>query len=161
MEIDMTLTMKENTSVDHQTARRSHEAEALVLNCMDYRLISAVTDYLDARGLTGKYDQISLAGGAIGVMADEAAPWAETFWAHVKLARQLHGIKRVIIIDHRDCGACKAFVGQDCADDSDREQLIHMRTMEALADEVRTREPGLAVEVLLMDLDGSVQRLDG
>ena len=137
-----------------------HAAEALVLNCMDYRLIGAVADYLDARGLRGHYDQISLAGGAIGVMSDQAAPWAETFWAHVKLARTLHGISKVIVIDRRDCGACKAFVGADCADDPEPEMVIHMQKMEALADEIRTREPGLQVELFLKDLDGTVVPLD-
>ncbi len=151
----MTLPMNKNTPA-LRVVQKPQEAEALVLNCMDHRLIGAVADYLDARGLTGRYDQMSLAGGAIGVMADEAAPWAETFWAHVRLARELHGISKVIVIDHRDCGACKATIGQDCVADREQEVLIHMKKMEALADEIRTREPGLDVELLFMDLDGSV-----
>lgn len=136
-----------------------HHAQALVLNCMDFRLIGAVADYLKARGLAGKYDQMTLAGGAIGVMSDQTAAWAETFWQHVSLARTLHGIGKIIIIDHRDCGACKAFVGRDCADIRDAETVTHMKWMEALADEIKTREPGLDVELLLMDLDGTVEAL--
>lgn len=141
-------------------AAAPHQAEALVLNCMDHRLLSAVSHYLEGRGLYGRYDQISLAGAAVGIMSDPGSPWAETFWAHVALARDLHGVQRIIVIDHRDCGACKAFVGQDCAGDRDRELTIHMKLMEDLADEIRTREPGLAIELLLMDLDGSVEVLD-
>ena len=137
-----------------------HTTEALVLNCMDHRLIGPVSDYLEARGLRGRYDQIVLAGGAIGVMSDQTTAWAETFWQHVKLARDLHGIRKIIVIDHRDCGACKAFVGQTCADDRERETVIHMIWMEALADEIRTREPDLDVELLLMDLDGSVEEIE-
>jgi hypothetical protein len=124
---------------------------------MDYRLITPVADYLEGRNLRGKYDQIVLAGGAIGVMADENSAWAETFWQHVKLARDLHGIRKIIVIDHRDCGACKAFVGKECADERTGETVIHQIWMEALADEIKTREPGLEVELLLMDLDGSVE----
>lgn len=147
-------------TIPTRVSTKAHQAEALVLNCMDFRLISAVADYLKARGLQGKYDQITLAGGAIGVMSDQTMPWAETFWQHVSLARKLHGIRKIIIIDHRDCGACKAFVGKDCADERDRETAIHMKCMEALADEITTRELGLDVELLLMDLDGSVEELD-
>lgn len=154
----MTVPMENETGARRVAATPQH-AEALVLNCMDHRLIGAVADYLEARGLAGKYDQISLAGGAIGVMADQTAPWAETFWAHVKLARELHGIDRVIVIDHRDCGACKAFVGRDCAIDRDRERTIHTTRMEDLAREIRRREPGLDIELLLMELDGSVTSL--
>ena len=119
-----------------------------------------VSDYLEGRGLRGRYDQITLAGGAIGVMSDQTSDWAKTFWQHVALARKLHGIRKIIVIDHRDCGACKLFVRSDCAEDRDRELATHMKWMEALADEVKTREPGLEVEMLLMDLDGSVEQLD-
>ncbi len=139
------------------SAQQVPQTEALVLNCMDYRLVGAVADYLDGRGLRGKYDQITLAGGAIGVMSDQTTAWAKTFWQHVALARKLHGIRKVIIIDHRDCGACKAFVSTDCADIREVETVTHMKWMEALADEIAKREPGLEVETLLMDLDGSVE----
>jgi hypothetical protein len=134
-----------------------HMVDALVLNCMDHRLIGPVGDYLDGRGLRGRYDQIILAGGAIGVMSDQNAPWAETFWRHVKLARDLHGIHKVIVIDHRDCGACKAFVDKSCADERSSETAIHKKWMGALSDELKIREPDLEVELLLMDLDGSVE----
>lgn len=138
-----------------------HKADALVLNCMDYRLIGAVADYMKARGLEGRYDQVILAGGAIGVMCDQTAHWAETFWQHVELAMDLHGVRKIIVIDHRDCGACKAFVGKDCAEDRDLETATHMKWMEALADETATRHPDLDVELLLMDLDGHVADVGG
>lgn len=137
--------------------RPGHATEALVLNCMDYRLVGPVSDYLEARGLRGRYDQIVLAGGAIGVMSDQTAAWAETFWQHVTLAQDLHGIQKIIVIDHRDCGACKAFVGKTCADERARETEIHTAWMSALANEIKTRAPGLEVELLLMDLDGSIE----
>lgn len=151
----MSQIMKTDSQVI-RLATSAEGAEALVLNCMDHRLIRAVAKYLDSRGLTGRYDQISLAGGAIGVMAGETEPWAETFWAHVKLARKLHGINKIIVIDHRDCGACKAFIGNDCAENRESELLVHLSRMKALADEVHAREPGLDVELLFMDLDGTV-----
>ena len=84
---------------------------------------------------------------------------ADTFWEHRKLAGKLHGIERFIVIDHRDCEACRSFVGPTCADNPDAEMSTHMRAMEELADEVRAREPGLEVKLLLMDLDGRVVTL--
>lgn len=80
------------------TASESHEnkgIEALVLNCMDYRLVDDVTHYMDARGLTDQYDQITLAGAAIGVLTDQRSAWGRTFWEHVALARKLHHIKKI------------------------------------------------------------------
>jgi carbonic anhydrase len=77
----------------------------------------------------------------------------------VTLARDLHGIRKIIVIDHRDCGACKAFVGITCADERAGETAIHQAWMTALAHEINQREPDLDVELLLMDLDGSVEAI--
>ncbi|MFY0615178.1 MAG: hypothetical protein JXQ99_26850 [Hyphomicrobiaceae bacterium] len=137
----------------------SHETESLVLNCMDYRLVDDVVRYMDARGMKNKYDQVTLAGASIGVLADDNAAWAKTFWEHVALARSLHNIKKIIVIDHRDCSACKAFVGPDCAADPETERAVHAGMLNRLADEVHRRQPGLEVELLLMDLDGSVEEI--
>ena len=52
-----------STPKGHQT----NTIEALVLNCMDYRLVDSVARYMDARGLHNRYDQVTLAGAAIGV----------------------------------------------------------------------------------------------
>ena len=133
-----------------------HQAEALVLSCMDYRLTGAVADYMKSRDLNGQYDHVVLAGGALGAMAETNPAWGQTFWEHLSLARKLHDIRRVILIDHRDCGACKMFVGPDCADDPDAEASTHIRVMKDLADQITSREPSVAVEFVLMDLDGSV-----
>ncbi len=134
----------------------NHTAEALVVTCMDFRLVGSVASYLQGLGLEGNYDHVALAGAALGVMQDPGSAWARTFWDHLKLARELHGIKRVIVIDHRDCGACKALIGPDCADDPSREAEIHRQALMALSEEIRIRAPDLKVELALMDLDGSV-----
>jgi carbonic anhydrase len=42
--------------------------------------------------------------------------WATTFWDHVQVAIDLHHIHKVVIMDHRDCGAYKV-IGKDLAAD--------------------------------------------
>lgn len=138
----------------------SAAVEALVLTCIDFRLTGAICNYLESRGLAGNYDHLSIAGAALGVTASDDPAWAKTFWDHLAMAREMHNIQRVIVIDHRDCGACKKFIGPDCADDPDAELVAHMRAMEKLADEINTHQPGLEVELLLMSLDGHVDELE-
>ncbi|MGI9356642.1 MAG: carbonic anhydrase [Rhizobiaceae bacterium] len=135
----------------------NHQTEALVLNCIDHRLVDDVTRYMAERSMQDKYDQISLAGASIGVLTDEKSSWSQTFWDHVELARKFHGIRKIIAIDHRDCAACKAFVTPTCGEDKEAELKLHTVMLNQLAREIRMREPGLDVELLLMDLDGSVQ----
>jgi len=142
-----------------QIAPKDHNTEALVLSCMDFRMMDPVADFLSRKGLKGKYDMVAIAGAAIGVMNDAKPAWGELFWDHVGLARDLHGIRRVIVIDHRDCGACKAFVSSDCASDRQGELEIHTKWLTDLMAEVTRRAPDLEVELFLMDLDGTVEEI--
>ncbi len=75
------------------------------------------------------------------------------------LARQLHGIQRVLVMDHRDCGAYTLVFGQDFARDPAAELSVHAAQMDRLRTAIAARHPDLAVELLLMALDGSVADL--
>jgi hypothetical protein len=131
--------------------------EALVLNCMDYRLVNEVTFLLNEHRLANGYDQIVLAGATLGVATDKYPAWAQTFWDHLDLAIKLHGVKRVIAIDHRDCGAYKLALGKDFGQDPAAETEIHTKTMTDFRDLVKKKQPGVEVELLLMSLDGHVE----
>jgi hypothetical protein len=82
-----------------------HEAEVLLLTCMDFRFFERIAKYMERKGLAGKYDHVTLAGAALGAVVDEKPCWHETFFDHLGLARKLHSIKGVIVLEHRDCGA--------------------------------------------------------
>jgi hypothetical protein len=131
--------------------------EALVLNCMDYRLNNEVTFLMNEHRLTNGYDQIVLAGATLGVATDKYPAWATTFWDHLDLAIKLHGVKRVIAIDHRDCGAYKLVLGKDFGQMPDEETDAHTRVMTDFRDQVKKKQPGIEVELLLMSLDGHVE----
>ena len=40
----------------------AHEAKAMLLSCMDFRLLDDITRFMDSRGYTNNYDQFILAG---------------------------------------------------------------------------------------------------
>jgi len=88
-----------------------------LLTCMDYRYAHRIIDLMDSKGLRGKYDIFVLAGAAAGAVKEER--WRETFVSHVKTARSLtppHPIDRIMILEHRDCGAYTEFFGLKWAD---------------------------------------------
>ena len=67
--------------------------------------------YVVNRGLAGKYSQFVFAGAAIGVVAPAFKDWHNGFWDNLSTSIQLHNIKKVVAIDHRDCGAAKIAYG--------------------------------------------------
>ena len=137
----------------------AHTAEALLLSCMDYRLIDDIAKYMDSRGLTDQYDHVILAGAALGALTKSFKDWNKTFWDHLKVAIDLHQINSVILMDHRDCGAYKVILKADFAKDPLLEERVHGKHLRELAQAIRKRYPKLEIEMLLMNLDGTVQTI--
>ena len=140
-----------------RTALAAGQADALLLSCMDYRLVDAVGQYMVGRGLKGQYDQVILAGASLGAVTHKYREWNRTFWEHLDTAIQLHGIQRVIVMDHRDCGAYKLVLGDDLARDPAKETAVHTSTLRSLRQQIVAKHKTLEVELLLMSLDGRVE----
>lgn len=87
----------------------------LLLSCMDQRLLDDTVRFMDELNLQNRYDQVALAGGAMGVhrLPDKpphpSGAWWEVFTTHLSAAiNKLHRpIKDVFLLDHLDCGAYK------------------------------------------------------
>jgi carbonic anhydrase len=140
-----------------RAARAAGSTEALLLTCMDYRLMDDVTRYMTGRGMADKYDQVVLAGASLGALTEKQPAWGETFWSHVKIALDLHHIHRIIVIDHRDCGAYKVFLGEAHLKDAASETATHAGYLRRLREAISARHPKLETELFLMALDGSVE----
>lgn len=137
----------------------SGHTDALLLSCMDYRLVHETERYMANRGLRNKYDHVILAGAALGAITDKYPSWNQTFLDHLEVAIKLHSIKKVIILDHRDCGAYKVILGEDFSKDPVKEKLIHTDKLSALANVIKSKYPELEIELHLMDLSGSVEKI--
>lgn len=143
-------------------AARSHAAgptEALLLSCMDFRLVDHTARYMASRGLKDKYDHVILAGAALGALTDKFPAWNQTFWDHVGVAIDLHKIHKVVVLDHRDCGAYKVILGEDLAQDPVQETTAHAAQLKRLGKMIQEKYPALEVELLLMALDGKVEAI--
>ena len=56
-----------------------HKSKALVLNCMDFRLIDDVNRFLDKNGYENNYDDFILAGSSLGFNQTTYPEWKITF----------------------------------------------------------------------------------
>ena len=130
--------------------------EAMVLSCIDPRFQKPVADYMARRKLTGKYSQFVIAGAAIGVVAEPFKDWHKAFWDNLGASIQLHNIKSVIAIDHRDCGAAKIAYGDAAVGNRDTETGTHRTALAEFRKQANQKQPNLKVETMLMGLDGKV-----
>jgi carbonic anhydrase len=135
---------------------KSH-VEWLLLSCMDYRLIQATERYMVKRGLKRNYDHVILAGASLGAITDKFPAWNTTFWEHLDVAIKLHGVRKVMVLDHRQCGAYDEILGEDCCKDPAKEKAVHAEKLKELRKQINAKHPKLGVELLLMSLNGKVE----
>ena len=57
--------------------------------------------------LIGKYSLFSIAGSTLGVTSKKLNNWDKVFWKNFSISSQIHGIKKLIAINHYDCGLAK------------------------------------------------------
>jgi carbonic anhydrase len=133
--------------------------EAMVLACIDPRLQEPVHRYTSQRKLTGKFSQFVIAGAAIGVVAPAFKDWQKAFWDNLATSVQVHHIKKVIAIDHRDCAAAKIAYGDAKVTNPAIETQTHREALVEFRKQVGDRHPTLAVETGLMALNGKIEML--
>ena len=141
-------------------ARAAASIEALAVMCIDYRLVDNAVNFFDyQRALRGQYDLVALAGASLAAVGPAFPASNAAFWDHVSIAQQLHNIKRVVILDHRDCGAYKVQYGSYYAGGGTPELDQHRQIMRLVAAEFERRKFALPVEFYLMAVDGTVERV--
>lgn len=133
--------------------------EAMVLSCIDPRFQVPVSQYTASRDLTGKYSQFTIAGAGIGAVAPKFKGWHETFWENLNASVGLHKINRVLVINHRDCGAAKIAYGEEAVATPAAETKTHRAALAEFRKELAHRHPELGVETGLMALDGTFEVL--
>lgn len=158
----------------------------LLLSCMDQRLLDETIRFMNGLNLHNRYDQVALAGSAMGVNRlpkdppDPACTWWELFTAHLSTAiDKLHRpIKDVFLLDHLDCGAYKELhpiekIKKEYSDATlERMHELHADELIALANRVHdycdtqyrsTNDKAwehIRVSCFIVDLCGHVNQLD-
>ena len=125
--------------------------EAMVLSCMDPRFQPKVYKYLKNKKLTGKYSSFTIAGGAIGVTAKRFKKWHSTFLDNLSTSIKLHKIHKLIVINHKDCGAAKIVNGKKKFN-SVVENRIHKESFKKIKKVINKKFPNLKIGFKILSL---------
>ena len=118
--------------------------EAMVLSCIDPRFQAKVFYHLKRKKLTGKYSAFTIAGAAIGVTHKKFKKWHSTFWDNLETSIKLHKISKLIVLNHKDCGAAK-IVNKEKKFNSLIENKIHKESFINLKNKLKKKYPNLKV----------------
>ena len=129
----------------------------MVLSCIDPRFQLIVHNHLKTKKLTGKYSAFTIAGAAVGVTHIKFEKWHKTFYDNLETSIQLHKIEKLIVINHKDCGAAKIANGKK-EFSPENEKKIHKESFSKIKKQIKKRFPKLKVELNLISLDSKITK---
>ncbi|TSC66724.1 MAG: Uncharacterized protein CEO21_75 [Microgenomates group bacterium Gr01-1014_80] len=117
----------------------NHQCQALVVTCIDFRFQEYINDWISKNLPPKSYDRVAFAGCVKNF---------ETILEQIRVSKKLHGIHKVILINHEDCGA----YGEEGTPEK------HVRDLTEAAQKIKSEFPDLEVESFYLHLDGTFER---
>lgn len=114
-----------------------HTCSAIIVTCIDFRFQSQLEAWAREHVGERNYDRVALAGGIKNL---------DVILTQIDVSNRLHQIKKVVLINHEDCGA----YGAAGTEEKHREDLT------TAAQKVKADYPHLSVETYYAKLDDSI-----
>lgn len=115
-----------------------HNAQAIVITCIDFRFQEYIQEFLETNFQPKTFDRVAWAGGIKNL---------DQVLGQIDIAVKLHQIKKVILVNHEDCGAYGA---QGTIEK-------HTQDLKAAKEKVLETYPDLEVETYYLLLDGTFE----
>lgn len=146
----------------------------LVISCIDLRLTDNLLDFLHFDNLINRYDHLALAGASLcatytknkskfspeAIKSFPSIPhWEKIIEDHVQVARVLHSISDVYIVEHEDCGAYKSFLLDGNPKNREKEIDLHQKFADDLKKQIKAHHHELHIHKFILDLRGNVRVL--
>lgn len=113
-----------------------HQAEAIVVTCIDFRLQEAINKFISEHFAPKTFDRVALGGGVKNL---------DTILTQIDIAVRLHHIKKVVLVNHEDCGAYGA----------EGNPQKHAEDLRNATSRIKQQFPDLEVETYYLHLDGT------
>lgn len=123
-----------------------HKTTGIIVTCMDFRLQEAINKWISENFQPKTFDRVALGGGVKNL---------HTILEQIDIAHRLHHIKKVVLINHEDCGA----YGQENFPDNQTEHLRHTEDLKNAKEKVKQAYPDLEVETYYLQLNGTFEAI--
>lgn len=116
------------------------DCTAVVISCIDYRFQEFIEQWLSKEHLDNHFDRVAVAGGVFDFY---------TILKQIEIAHSLHHVKKVVLINHEDCGA----YGKDSTHER------HTHDLSEAKRKISALFPRLEVHTYYLHLDGMFEHV--
>ena len=125
----------------------SHGVRDLVVSCIDYRFRRLIVEWI-WQSLADQADLVAVAGGVKSFIDDASREYA---LSHLEIARKLHGVRTIHLLNHLDCGA---YGGSGRHHNEDCERQFHFDQCTVAQRIILDRFPNLQVKLYFVNFSG-------
>ncbi|MGI4752893.1 MAG: carbonic anhydrase [Janthinobacterium lividum] len=111
--------------VSKEHLKTLNEASTLLISCVDFRLIDETDKLMKQLGLEDDFDKVSLPGASLALVNEKYTHWGKTIEDTIEILQDLHNIKQIIFLDHRECGAYKKLIAEERLSTKEKETEAH------------------------------------
>jgi len=133
-----------------------HNCEAVVLSCIDFRFWKETVEFIENELNIKNFDFPSLPGGAKAI--NECTNEGNLPFSCIGVPINLHHAKKVIVMNHQDCGAYGGSAKFN--DDGKAEQEFHKKELEKAKDKLLAKYPGKEVILTYAKLDDNKENIE-
>lgn len=133
-----------------------HHCEAVVLTCIDFRFWRETLEYVESELGVKFFDFPSLPGAAKAI--NDCASDTDITMKCVSVPRDLHHAKKLVIVNHEDCGAyggSQIFSGDEVA-----EENFHKQELKKAKEKILAKYPDLQVILIYARLADNGENIE-
>lgn len=124
----------------NKNSHTAHTCQAIVVNCIDFRLRKSLRSFLTSHLDEGGYDRVAIAG------AVKNLPFVVE---QIAISERLHKIQEIYLINHEDCGA----YGAEGTYEKHKEDLLFAKTI------LSQKFPKLKIILYYLKLNGEFVKI--
>lgn len=117
-----------------------HACEAIIVTCIDFRFQEYINRWIADKFSPKTFDRIAIAGGVLDM---------EYVLKQIEISHRLHHVKKVILINHEDCGA----YGEEGTHEK------HIMDLENAKKRIEESFEKLNTETYYLHLDGTFEKV--
>lgn len=124
----------------------NHTCEAIIVTCIDFRFQEYINKWISEKFEPKTFDRVAIAGGIFDF---------DCVLKQVEISKRLHHIKKVVLINHEDCGA----YGETGTAEKHSSDLKNAagKIRQACRSAIKNQYPDLEVETYYLHLDGTFE----
>lgn len=137
---------------DHNSDKNHYHADACIVWCFDDRFSNALKSFVDNSKINN-FDLVKIAGGAKTLAICNDCPEKNFVLNQILISINLHNAKKVVLMNHSDCGAYGGL--KTFEDDEEKERQTHIVELKNAANFLKDSLPkDISIETVFVNFDG-------